>query len=193
MEDYNNVLECKTKDEFYEWLKKNHDKEDECYLECKKGKIKPNTGILYYIDAVYMALCFGWIDSSQKVIDGTRYQRFSPRKKNSHWSELNKARCKWLIKNKLMTKAGLDVLPDLDEELDIDKDILKTLKKDEEIWDNFNNFPELYRRVRISNIQREKKKSEAYNKALKHFLEETKENKMYGDWDDNGRLVDIYD
>ena len=38
-----------------------------------------------------MALCFGWIDSSQKVIDGTRYQRFSPRKKNRHWSELNKA------------------------------------------------------------------------------------------------------
>ena len=92
-----------------------------------------------------------------------------------------------------MTKADLDVLPDLEEELDINKDILKTLKKDEEIWDNFNNFPELERRVRISNIQREKKKSEAYNKALKHFLEETKENKMYGDWDDNGRLIDIYD
>ena len=91
-----------------------------------------------------------------------------------------------------MTKADLDVLPDLEEELDINKDILKTLKKDEEIWDNFNNFPELERRVRISNIQREKKKSEAYNKALKHFLEETKENKMYGDWDDNGRLIDIY-
>ena len=193
MEDYNNILECKTKEEFYEWLKKNHNKEDECYLECKKGKIKPNTDILYYIDAVYMALCFGWIDSSQKVIDGTRYRRFSPRKKNSHWSELNMARCKWLIKNKLMTKAGLGVLPDLDEELDIDEDILKSLKKDDEIWDNFNNFPELYRRVRISNIQREKKKSEAYNKALKHFLEETKENKMYGDWDDNGRLTDIYD
>ena len=38
MEDYNNVLECKTKDEFYEWLKKNHDKEDECYLDVKKEK-----------------------------------------------------------------------------------------------------------------------------------------------------------
>ena len=91
-----------------------------------------------------------------------------------------------------MTKAGLDVLPDLDEELDIDKDILKTLKKDEEIWDNFNNFPELYRRLGLA-IFKEKKKSEAYNKALKHFLEETKENQMYGDWDDNGRLIDIYD
>ena len=193
MEDYNNILDCGTKEKFYDWLKENHDKEDECYLESKKGKIKPNTNRLYYIDAVYMALCFGWIDSTQKVIDGKRYQRFSARKKNSHWSELNKARCKWLIKNKLMTQAGLDVLPDLDEELEIDKDILKSLKKNKETWENFNDFPELYRRVRIGNIQREKKKSEAYNKALKHFLEQTKENKMYGDWDDNGRLTYIYD
>ena len=85
MEDYIYVLECKTKEEFYEWLKKNHDKEDEWYLECKKGKIKPNTDILYYINAVYMALYFGWMDSSQKIIDGTRYQRFSPRKKILIW------------------------------------------------------------------------------------------------------------
>jgi uncharacterized protein YdeI (YjbR/CyaY-like superfamily) len=193
MEDSNNILECETKEEFYDWLKENHDKEDECFLECKKGKIKQNKDVLYYIDAVYMALCFGWIDSTQRVINGKRYQRFSPRKKNSHWSELNKARCKWLINNKLMTQSGLDVLPDLDEELEIDKDILKSLKNNKETWENFNNFPELYRRVRIGNIQREKKKSEAYNKALKHFLEKTKENEMYGDWDDNGRLTDIYD
>ena len=192
MKDYN-ILNCETKEEFYEWLKENHDKEDECFLECKKGKIKENTKVLYYIDAVYMALCFGWIDSTQKVIDGVRYQRFSPRKKKSYWSELNKARCKWLINKRLMTKSGLDVLPNLDEELEIDKDILKSLKKDDETWDNFNNFPELYKRVRIGNIQREKKSSEAYKKALKHFLEETKENNMYGDWDDNGRLKDIYD
>jgi uncharacterized protein YdeI (YjbR/CyaY-like superfamily) len=193
MEDYNNILECETKEEFYDWLKENHDKEDECFLECKKGKIKQNKDVLYYIDAVYMALCFGWIDSTQRLINGKRYQRFSPRKKNGHWSELNKARCKWLINNKLMTQSGLDVLPDLDEELEIDKDILKSLKNNKETWENFNNFPELYRRVRIGNIQREKKKSEAYNKALKHFLEKTKENEMYGDWDDNGRLTDIYD
>ena len=191
MEDYN-IIECTTKEEFYDWLKENHNKEEECYIECKKGKIKPNTNTFYYIDAVYMALCFGWIDSSQKVIDGIRYQRFSPRKKNSHWSELNKARCKWLIKNKLMDKAGYDILPDLDEEFEIDKDILKTLKKDDKVWENFENFPELYKRVRIGNIQREKKKSEPYNKALKHFMEETKKNNMYGDWDDNGRLADIY-
>ena len=192
MENYN-IIDCKTKEEFYDWLKENHNIECEGYIECKKGKIKPNTNVLYYIDAVYTALCFGWIDSSQKVINGKRYQRFSPRKKNSHWSELNKARCKWLIKNELMTKSGFNALPDLDEEFKIDKSILKLLKKDKEIWKNFNNFPELYKRIRIGNIQREKNKIQVYNKALKHFLMETKNNNIYGDWDDNGRLTDIYD
>ena len=193
MEKNQNILNCETKEEFYDWLKKNHNKQDECFIECKKGKIKENNGIFYYIDAVYMALCFGWIDSTQKIINGIRYQRFGPRKKNSHWSELNKARCKWLIENELMTKDGLKVLPDLDEEFVIDKDILKLLKKDKETWENYKKFPELYKRVRIGNIQREKKKSDAYNKALKHFLEETKDNNMFGDWDDNGRLRNIYE
>ena len=193
MEKYNNVLDCETKEEFYDWLKKNHNKQDECFIECKKGKIKENNDIFYYIDAVYMALCFGWIDSTQKVINGIRYQRFGPRKKKSHWSELNKARCKWLIENDLMTDDGLKCLPDLNEAFEIDKDILKLLKKDKETWENYKNFPELYKRVRIGNIQREKKKSDAYNKALKHFLEETKDNNMYGDWDDNGRLRNIYE
>ena len=191
MENYN-IINCETKEDFYKWLKENHAKEDECYIICKKGKIQPNSEIFYYIDAVYMALCFGWIDSTQKVINGIRYQRFSPRKKNSNWSELNKARCKWLINNKLMTESGYKVLPDLDKEFKIDINILKLLKKDKQIWKNFNDFPELYKRVRIGNIQSKKKKSDEYNKALKHFLEETKNNNIYGEWNDNGRLTDIY-
>ena len=55
-----------------------------------------------------------------------------------------------------MTKSGFNALPDLNKEFRIDKSILKLLKKDKEIWKNFNNFPELYKRVRIGNIQREK-------------------------------------
>ena len=193
MDSYNNILDCKTKEEFYDWLKKNHETEKECWIECKKGKIK-DKDTFYYIDAVYMALCFGWIDSVQKVKDGIRLQRFSKRCKNSNWSELNKARCKWLIEHKLMTDAGLKVLPDLDENFEIDGDILDTLQKDSKVWKNFNKFPELYKRVRIGNIQRDKKISNAdYKKTLEHFLEETKNNKMYGDWDDGGRLKEVYE
>ena len=187
--EYKNILKVKNKEEFYNWLKNNHQTEIECWVDCKRGKMKDDN-IFYYIDAVYMALCFGWIDSVHKDINGIRMQKFSPRKKNSPWGELNKERCRWLIKNDLMTESGYKELPNLDEEFVIDKDILKLLMKDKDIWNNFNNFPKLYQRIRISNIQRERKKRDVFNRMLNHFLEETKQNKMFGDWNDQGRLID---
>lgn len=57
-----------------------------------------------------------------------------------------------------MSQAGYDTLPDLDEEFTIVEDILSKLKSDTEVWNNFNNFPDLYKRIRIGNIERERKK-----------------------------------
>ncbi len=65
--------------------------------------------------------------------------------KNSHWSKLNKERCRWLIDNDLMAESGFQSLPDLDEEFVIDSHVLEVLKSDEEVWKNFSSFPELYR------------------------------------------------
>ena len=60
-----------------------------------------------YNDAVEEALCFGWIDSTlKKLPDGRLAQRLSPRRKGSHWTELNRARCKELEERGLMTDAG---------------------------------------------------------------------------------------
>lgn len=68
----------------------------------------PPSGVLPYLDVVEEALCFGWIDSTlKKLPDGRLAQRLSPRRKNSHWTELNKHRCEALISNGLMTDAGL--------------------------------------------------------------------------------------
>lgn len=145
---------------------------------------------LWYLDAVEEALCFGWIDSSQKVIDGIRHQRFSPRRKGSVWTELNKERVRRLEKLNLMTNAGRLVLPDMSEEFIMDKDIEKLLKK-EKALDNFNSFPKLYKKIRIYNINFYKKRNkDTYEKALKHFIEETKKNKMFGQWNDYGRLLE---
>lgn len=84
---------------------------------------------------------------------------------------------------------GYNQLPDLDEEFEIDDDILELLKKDDETWNNFSSFPQLYRRIKIGNIQRERKKADVFDRMLANFLKATKENKMYGDWNDNGRLL----
>lgn len=184
---YENILKCKNNAEFRKWLCENHLKETECWIQCKRGKMV-DENVFYYIDAVYTALSFGWIDSTYGKKDGIRLQRFTPRRKNSYWSQLNLERCRWLIKHDLMTDAGYEILPDLDEEFIIDEDILELLKKDPEVFNNFNNFPELYKKIKIGNIQKERKNKDVFNRMLTNFLKKTNENKMYGNWNDYGRL-----
>ena len=180
-----NVLDCRSAEEFRKWLEDNHSSQKECWVNCKRGKIED--GEFSYIDAVYVALSFGWIDSTYAKIDGVRMQRFSPRRKNSHWSELNKERCRWLIDNDLMAESGFRSLPDLDEEFVIDSHVLEVLKSDEEVWKNFSSFPELYRRIKISNIQKEKNKDEL-DRKLANFMKSVKKGQMAGNWNDSGRL-----
>src|SRR6266478_8414411 len=83
------------------WLRKNHAKAAEIWLVyTKKHSGKPR---LAYNDAVDEALCFGWIDSTVKTLDKDRFaQRFSPRKKNSPFSEMNLARARRMIRRKRM-------------------------------------------------------------------------------------------
>src|SRR3990172_9648832 len=62
-------------------------------------------------DAVDEALCFGWIDSLMKPVDGERRaQRFTPRRPSAPVSPLNLARIRRLMQEGRMTKAGLDAI-----------------------------------------------------------------------------------
>lgn len=180
-----NLLEVKNRNEFRQWLMENHERE-ECWIAVKRG-IPKNDNAFWYIDAVEEALCFGWIDSTTKKLDnGITVQRFTPRGRNSVWSELNKARCERMEKLGLMTDAGRKAIPTAD--FAIDTDILKALNKDKVVWNNFLSFPPLYQRVRIDTIQIKKKHPELFNSRLKKFIENTRQGKMYGEWNDNGRL-----
>lgn len=183
-----NILNVKNRYEFRDWLKNNHDKEQECWIFCKRGK--PVDDIhFWYLDAVEEALCFGWIDSIIKKVDGRMVQRFTPRK-SDRWSELNKERCRRLEKLGWMTDAGRRVLPDMSvDSFVIDQDILEALKKDEVIWNHFNSFPPLYQRVCINTIAITKKNKELFQSRLEKFLQNTAEGKLYGDWNDYGRLI----
>ena len=184
-----NILNIKSRYEFRHWLSINHDKEAECFIMLKRGKpIEDNS--FYYLDAVEEALCYGWIDSTLSIIDGINYQRFTPRKKNSNWTELNKERARRLIKLGLMTKYGASVLPDLsNKSFKIDNDILDILKENR-IYSKFKRYPKLYQRIRISNLIFYKKKDiNIYDKMLSHFIEETKKEKMFGNRNDYGRLL----
>jgi len=58
-------------------------------------------------EALEEALCFGWIDGVMKSIDDKTYKKyFSPRRKNSHWSEKNKILVEKLKDQGKMTDFG---------------------------------------------------------------------------------------
>src|SRR5260370_18661497 len=84
------------------WLERHHGSAREIWvIYYKKHSAKPG---ISYNDAVDQALCFGWIDGISKPLDGDRWcQRFTPRRKGSSLSELNKARVKQLIRIEQMT------------------------------------------------------------------------------------------
>lgn len=185
-----NLLDAKNRNQLRLWLNDNYSTQKECWVVVKRGRPQ-NDGTFWYVDAVEEALCFGWIDSTEKRLDnGVTAQRLAPRKKNSLWSELNKERCRRLEKLGLMTQAGRSVLPDMSPDgFVIDRQILNALQADEEVWNNFLNFPLLYRRVRIDTIQIKKKQSELFQSRLQKFIKNTKNGVMYGEWNDNGRLL----
>ena len=185
----NNILTFQSFDEFYKYLQHNYTQEKELFVEVKKGK--PQNNSLSYIDAVYVALCFGWIDSTCRSINGKIIQRFSPRQKKSPWTELNKERCKWLEKNGKMIEAGRLALSNCKEEFKISQKMKDIIDSDEILKKHFYSFPEIYQRLRIDSIQRHfpyKDRKEMYEKQITNFIKQTKLGKMYGNLNDYGRL-----
>ena len=109
-----NLLTFTHRQQLREWLMQNHLSERSCWVACNRSKTpKPDT--LPYLEIVEEALCFGWIDSTlKKLPDGRLAQRLSPRRKGSHWTELNKQRCRELETRGLMTEAGREKLRSAD-------------------------------------------------------------------------------
>ena len=183
-----NILKVADRQEFRSWLLIHAASETECWIDVKRGRpVDPD--VFYYLDAVEEALCFGWIDSTYKLIDGKRMQRFTPRKKNSPWTELNKERVRRLERLGLMTDAGRAVLPAMGaRSFKVDPDI-KDAMKQAGCWSKFRSFPALYQRVRAYNVGFYKKRNPTvYAHALNHLIAETKKGRMFGVWNDYGRL-----
>lgn len=163
-----------------EWLTHNHAMAQSIWLITYKAETgKPS---VRYLHAVEEALCFGWIDGIAKRMDEERLaQRFTPRRKKSNWTELNKERARRLIAAGLMTDAGRAVLPDLSIEMfHIPDDILAALQSDTQIWANFQQFPDLYQRIRIGYIEEVRQQPQIFAQRLNNFLDKTRQGKMFG-------------
>ncbi|WP_273567295.1 YdeI/OmpD-associated family protein [Maribacter halichondriae] len=102
-------LYFKNDTEFREWLHENHAEIDGIYLIFYT--IAHENDSMRWEEAVQVAICYGWIDSTVKSLgDGKRRQYFCPRKPKSVWSKVNKNYIKNLSKKGLMHKSGLEAI-----------------------------------------------------------------------------------
>jgi uncharacterized protein YdeI (YjbR/CyaY-like superfamily) len=186
------TLYVRSREEWRSWLEKYHKTEKEIWLiYYKKGSKKLR---IPYDDAVEEALCYGWIDSTAKPFDSESHvQRFSPRRKNSDLSEMNKERIRRLTKQGKMTSFGLESIKNHLEDIsksssnniklkkfEMPEDILQVIKEDKLVWKNFEKFPLYYKHIRIGFIEGARKRPEEFNKRLQYFIKMTARNKKYG-------------
>lgn len=185
------LLDIHTREELYAWYLENHDKVPGFWLRVNRAR-EPFPGVVSYVDAVEVALCFGWIDSTQKRIDeGKPVQHFTPRSKRSNWCWNNIERCRRLIDLGEMTPAGLAVLPDHNPDNFVYEPwVVDALKADPIVWENFNSFPGAYRRIKVDRIQHYKntKRPEYAMHMLRTLIDDTRKGRMQPGWDDDGKL-----
>lgn len=101
-----NAILFTSRDEWRSWLEKNHSTKDEVWIYIQR---KQSTEIgLRLEEAVDEAICFGWIDSRMKSLNGDKFVlRFCKRKPDSVWSKINRSRAERMIDSGRMTEAGL--------------------------------------------------------------------------------------
>src|SRR5690242_20237095 len=92
--------------EWRRWLPKHHASSPGVWaVTYKKGTARPSVP---YEAIDEEALCFGWIDSTRRSIDGERSRLLvTPRRPRSRWSKINKERVERLAAAGTMTPAGL--------------------------------------------------------------------------------------
>lgn len=146
--------------DWYDWLLNNHNKEKAIYLIFYK--LEMNIPTMRWEEAVKVALCFGWIDSTVKSLgNGKRRQYFSPRNPKSTWSALNKKYVDELITTDLIQESGYQIInlaketgtwtamDDVENGI-IPKDLQKAFNQNQSAFENYQNFARGYKKSYLS-------------------------------------------
>lgn len=161
-----------------EWLSENFETEKEIWFVFPMKESGEKS--LSYNDAVEEALCFGWIDSTIKHSDPLhRVQRFSPRQNGSKYSRANIERLIWLESQGMIHPKVRDTVLDvINAPYEFPVDILEVIRKDQRAWENYEKFPESYKRIRIAYIDAARKRPLEFKKRLENFICKSRENKL---------------
>lgn len=162
-------LYFKTHIEWRTWLLDNHNESDGVHLILYKVDV--DIPSMRWEEAVKVALCFGWIDSTVKSLgDGKRRQYFCPRKPKSVWSALNKKYIKELTASELMHPSGIASVKiakkngswnalDPVEKLIVPEDLQIEFDKNPTAFNNYQNFAPSYRKSYLYWIHQAKREA----------------------------------
>jgi uncharacterized protein YdeI (YjbR/CyaY-like superfamily) len=104
------TLDIRSRSRWRGWLARHHASSPGIWLVFHKDHTRVRS--IPYEEAVREALCYGWIDSLIKRLDGDRYARkFTPRKPSSKWSDLNRRRWAELHAEGRLAPAGRAASP----------------------------------------------------------------------------------
>jgi len=90
---------------FEKWMRAHHARESEVWLKI----YKTNSGVptVTAVQALDVALCWGWIDAIRKGLDEQSFlQRYTPRRPKSMWSQINREHIARLTRAGRMTPHG---------------------------------------------------------------------------------------
>ncbi|WP_136481929.1 YdeI/OmpD-associated family protein [Cognatitamlana onchidii] len=146
--------------DWHQWLLDNHNRVNGVYLIFYKLEMKIPT--MRWEEAVKVALCFGWIDSTVKSLgNGKRRQYFCPRNPKSTWSALNKTYIEELERQGLIHESGYHMIDlakttgtwtamdDVENGI-IPKDLQTAFNQNPRAFKNYQNFSKGYRKSYLS-------------------------------------------
>ena len=64
------------------------------------------------------------------------------------------------------------------EKFSFPEDIIESIKKDKAAWENYNQFSDSYKRIRISYIEAARNRPEEFQKRLSNFIDKTQKGKI---------------
>lgn len=147
--------------EWYEWLSLNYNKYPKG-IDLIFHKLDTGVPSMRWEEAVKVALCFGWIDSTVKSLgNGKRKQYFCPRNPKSTWSKLNKSYIKILDSEGKIQEAGWKMInlaketgtwtamDDVENGV-IPLDLQRAFAKAKNAYTNYLNFTPGYRKSYLS-------------------------------------------
>lgn len=175
-----NVLQARTVDELRDWYERNYRSATQMWL-VSPNKASGRPGVSYN-DAVEVALCYGWIDSTRRRHDAeSTMQRYSPRRRGSGYSQPNVERLRRLQDDgRLKPEIAEAIAPVLAQEFVFADDIISAIRANPAAWANYQNFSPAYQRIRIAYIDGARNRPDEFAKRLANFVDKCVQNKQIG-------------